>query len=401
MIVALFAMFSDNRGRYSHLLPALLTNILCLGVVAGLTTARAADLDVKTVIADLALRESAIPLRDTPDWKPPKKIIVNVQRHPERLAWFQQVVKDPNLVPVNSEREAIVAMAANPDADALVGFQCGERAHPNPAAVEMIKKAVAGKKVRWIQISAAGVEGCAALPEARDSKILFSSMQGAQGGLIAEHTMGLLLYLTRQLDLTRRQQQEEVWANPPKVVELHGKTLLILGLGGNGLEVASRARAFGMKIIATRNTGRDHPDYVEYVGGPDETDKLAAQADVIVASLPLTPETTHMFNAAFFGKLKPTAYFLNIGRGESVVTDDLIAALTTNRLAGAGLDVTDPEPLPKGHPLWKAPNLIISPHNSTSSEVADDRRQTLLREQMRRFAVGEKMLMVVDLKRGY
>jgi phosphoglycerate dehydrogenase-like enzyme len=156
-----------------------------------------------------------------------------------------------------------------------------------------------------------------------------------------------------------------------------------------------------MTVKGIRNSSRKGPDYVEYVGLPDELPKLAAEADVVVNITPLTKSTTGLFDKAFFSNMKPTAYFINIGRGKSVITKDLLAALKNGEIAGAGVDVTDPEPLPADHPLWKAPNIIITPHNSAPSDQMLERFWILVRENLRRYVVGEKMLNVVNLKRGY
>jgi phosphoglycerate dehydrogenase-like enzyme len=180
-----------------------------------------------------------------------------------------------------------------------------------------------------------------------------------------------------------------------------GKTMLVVGLGGIGSEVAKRAHALGMKVIATRNSGRTGPEYVSYVGLPDELLKLAAQADFVVNTAPLTPQTKGVFDAAFFAQMKPTAYFINIARGGSVVTSALVDALNSKKIAGAGLDVTDPEPLPDGHPLWKAPNVIITPHVANDSDIGFDAQVQVVKENLRRYAAGEKMLSVVDVTRGY
>ncbi len=137
------------------------------------------------------------------------------------------------------------------------------------------------------------------------------------------------------------------------------------------------------------------------MGLSDEAVTLAAGADVVVNATPLTPETTGIFDAAFFEAMKPTAYFINIGRGKSVVTDDLMTALESGQIAGAGLDVTDPEPLPAGHPLWEAPNVLITPHVSAGSDLARQRLFTLWKENLRRYVAGERMLSVVDVARGY
>jgi phosphoglycerate dehydrogenase-like enzyme len=174
-----------------------------------------------------------------------------------------------------------------------------------------------------------------------------------------------------------------------------------VGLGGIGLEVAKRAHALGMKVIATRASSREGPDYVSYVGLSDELPTLIGQADVVVAALPLVPATTRLFDAKMFARMKKSAYFINVGRGGSVVTDDLVAALNNGTIAGAGLDVTEPEPLPKGHPLWKAKNIIITPHMSAQSDLGQSIRELILREQLRRFVAGDKLLSVVDFSKGY
>jgi phosphoglycerate dehydrogenase-like enzyme len=155
-----------------------------------------------------------------------------------------------------------------------------------------------------------------------------------------------------------------------------------------------------MTVIATRHSGTDGPDFVSYVGKAGELPALAAKADVVVNAMPLTPETRNIFNADFFRHMKKDAYFINVGRGESVDQNSLIAALNEGAIAGAALDVVTPEPLPKGHPLWKAHNLVITPHTSSTARDNSD-RWVIIREQLRRYAAGEKMLSVVDPKRGY
>jgi phosphoglycerate dehydrogenase-like enzyme len=200
-----------------------------------------------------------------------------------------------------------------------------------------------------------------------------------------------------------RQQEQAVWARgaPQESTDLDGKTVLVVGLGGIGTEVARRAHALGMRVTATRASGHEGPDFVSYVGLPDELLKLTRDADYIVNCTPLTPETTGMFNREFFAAMKPSAYFLSVGRGRSTVTADLIAALREGRIAGAGLDVVDPEPLPADSPLWKLPNVIITPHVSANTEVSREQRDALLRENLRRFVAGDRMLAVVDIERGY
>jgi phosphoglycerate dehydrogenase-like enzyme len=177
--------------------------------------------------------------------------------------------------------------------------------------------------------------------------------------------------------------------------------MLVVGLGGIGTQVAKRAHGLGMRVIATRNSRREGPDYVEYVGLADELLELTRRAGVVVNAAPLTDSTRGLFDAKFFEAMQPTAIFISVGRGQSTVTADLIKALETGQIAGAALDVTDPEPLPAGHPLWTAPNLIITPHVAGRSREALGRVQALVAENLRRYAAGEPLLSVVNIERGY
>jgi phosphoglycerate dehydrogenase-like enzyme len=233
-------------------------------------------------------------------------------------------------------------------------------------------------------------------------------MQRVYGAQIAEHTIALMLSLTRGLSGFGAAQATGEWKrvnntqyNGNPFMEVAEKTMLVVGLGGIGTEVAMRANALGMRVQATRNSRREGPDYVEYVGLAHEALELAADADVVVNAAPLTPQTRGMFDAAFFAAMKETAYFINVGRGASVATPDLVAALESGAIAGAGLDVTSPEPLPPGHPLWSMGNVILTPHMAARSDRFEERFTILLAENLRRYVAGERMLSVVDLERGY
>jgi phosphoglycerate dehydrogenase-like enzyme len=154
-------------------------------------------------------------------------------------------------------------------------------------------------------------------------------------------------------------------------------------------------------VIATRNSGTDGPDFVAEVGLADKLLPFAARADVIVSTLPLTAQTKGLMDKAFFDAAKRGALFINVGRGGTVVTGDLVAALNDGRLGGAGLDVTDPEPLPPEHPLWRAPNVIITPHVAAMLEGNEGPRWIIARENLRRYAAGGKLLSEVDVEKGY
>ena len=345
-----------------------------------------AEEDSASVIAALGLRESVVAARDMKDWEKPHKIVV-LSDSAARVAWFQEVAEDVTVVGARSHAEV---MAQIVDADGLVG-SC------NPDVIN------AGAKLRWIQSQAAGVEDCLTVPKVRDGGIILTNMQRVNGSNISEHAMALILTLTRQINAYLANQSEGKWERRPRqeLMDLDGHTMLVVGLGGIGTMIAERAHAFGMRVIATRNSGREGPSFVDYVGVADELPKLIDQADVVVNATPLTPETTGLFNAAMFERMKPGAYFINVGRGKSVVTDDLLAALKTGRIAGAGLDVVDLEPLPKDHPLWHARNVVITPHVAGDSELKRDRAWLVMRENLRRYVAGDRLFSVVDVKRGY
>lgn len=350
---------------------------------------------VASLIKDLGIRESDTEVRARKEWRQPKKIVLlgvdpatRGQREP-----FQALVPKAEVVVVASVSEAAKAAA---NADIIVGLT----SYPGICEPEIIN---AAKDLRWILSMSAGVERCVAIPGVASRNLLVTNARAIESSAIAEHAVAMALALARGFDRFMVDTKQGQWKreNSARMQTLTGKTMLVVGLGGIGTEVASRAHALGMKVTATRNSGRTGPDYVSYVGLADELPKLAREADVIVNTAPLTKETTGIFNAQFFSTLKPTAYFINVARGGSVVTADLQKALEEGRIAGAGLDVVDPEPLPANHPLWKAPNLLITPHVSSRSDLPGEQRWVLARENLRRYIAGGKMLSEVDLKREY
>ena len=284
------------------------------------------------------------------------------------------------------------AVLAAPGAQGLIGF----------CSAEILE---AGPDIQWVQLPYAGAERCVALSAIHERNILVTNAQRIYGPEIAEHVMAMILSFTRGLYRFIPAQSEGAWDRrlvpEERLWELEGKTLLVVGLGGIGTEVARLGAAMGMKVLATRNSRREGPEFVEYVGLADELPDLTHRADIVVNAAPLTPATVDLFDADFFSAMKPTAYFINVGRGGSVVTADLVEALEDGKLAGAGLDVTDPEPLPQGHPLWSMPNVIITPHVAARSDLRSERLWVVLRENLRRYVAGEPMLSVVDTARGY
>jgi phosphoglycerate dehydrogenase-like enzyme len=350
---------------------------------------------VEALIKELGIVESQAPARSRKDWRVPKKIVLlgtDPGTRAQRDA-FQAVLPNAEIVVVPNMPAAATAAA---NADVIVGLT----SFPGICEPEIINNA---KELRWILSMSAGVERCMAVPSVESRNLLVTNARAVESATIGEHAVALAMALARGIDRFAVDTKQGQWKRESgaRMQVLAGKTMLVVGLGGIGTEVASRAHALGMKVVATRNSGRTGPDFVSYVGLPSELLTLAKDADVIVNTAPLTAETKGLFNAKFFATVKPSAYFINVARGGSVVTADLQKALEEGRLAGAGLDVVDPEPLPADHPLWKAPNLIITPHISARSDLQGEQRWILARENLRRYIAGEKMLSEVDLKRDY
>jgi phosphoglycerate dehydrogenase-like enzyme len=371
--------------------PAVLTWVFLL--LPALAVAEMSEAEyaaaTKVMIDAIGLRESVTPARELPGWQRPRKVVAWLHS-PERLPALQSAAPGVEIVLVGSGEEAAAAVV---DAQVLMGF-CEE---------EIVAR---GPELHWIQVYWAGVEDCVAAPSVRRGNKVLTNGQRIASPALAEHSIALMMALVRALDVYHANQLKGFWQRDigmarTDFMELAGRTVLVVGLGGIGTETAKRAHGLGMRVIATRSSSREGPDYVDYVGLSGEVIELARQADVVINTAPLTDETRGMFNAAFFQAMKPTAYFISVGRGASTVTDDLIAALSDGEIAGAGLDVTDPEPLPEGHPLWTTPRVIISPHTAGRSDKGRDRLFLLVRENLRRYVAGEPLLSVVDIERGY
>ena len=263
----------------------------------------------------------------------------------------------------------------------------------------------AAKNLRWVQQFSAGVEQITFIPELQNSdRIVLTNMRTLFAPPIADHVMGMLISLTRSLPHYEDLMKEGKWGKgeqAPFQGELLGKTMLVVGLGGNGIETAKRAHGFGMRVIATDPKDMAVPATVDRLEKPDRLNALLPAADVVVLAAPLTPDTTALFGTDRFALLKDGAFFINIARGKMVDTAALVAALQSKKVQGAGLDVTDPEPLPPDHALWRMGNVIITPHVSGQSPGTRLRTRSLFIENLKRFAAGEPLINVVDKKAGY
>ena len=371
--------------------------VICLSLVVMPVPAAQPDPETQTLIEQLRLDEADQPVRESPGWKRPEKVVVMIPSarwgvRDELLKSLERVSDGIEIVTVTGQEFSGEKVAILEQAEVILGV----------CSPQLIRTA---KNLHWLQHFGTGVDRCLMSPEAQEADFILTNSQHTAGPPIAEHVIAMLMMLTRNLQYFHHLQQEQIWQRPPDtpspMIEIGGKTMLVVGLGGIGTEVARRAAALGMRVIATRRSSREGPDFVDYIGLADELPELATQADVIVNALPLTRETTGIFGREFFAALKQGAYFISIGRGRNTDTDELIAALKSGRLAGAGLDVTDPEPLTKGHELWALPNVIITPHISYMTDRGFERNRLVITENLRRYINGERLLNVVDIDRGY
>ncbi len=257
----------------------------------------------------------------------------------------------------------------------------------------------AAPTVRWLHTPSAGVDHLL-IPLVLERDITLTNSAGVHAIPMAEFVLALLLSQVKQLAGYRAAQAERRWDRELEPQELFERTLLILGLGGIGQAIASRASAFGMRVWGSRRTPRPLPG-VERVVGPDEWRALLPAADFVVVAAPLTPETRGMVDAAAFAAMRRSAYLVNIARGPIVDEAALLTALRNDQIAGAALDTFEQEPLPPDHPLWRLPNVTITPHATANSPRMHERQIALFLENLRRFQGNAPLLNIVDKAVGY
>ncbi|MCD8368506.1 MAG: D-2-hydroxyacid dehydrogenase [Clostridiales bacterium] len=258
------------------------------------------------------------------------------------------------------------------------------------------------QNLRFLQLNSAGSNEYAA-PGVLPEGVALCNASGAYGLAISEHILAGVLTLMKKLHLYARNQQGHVWRSEGQVRSIAGSTFLIVGAGDIGGTLASKARALGAYTIGIRRTARALPETLDEGYTLDALDELLPRADVVVLSLPKTPETTHLMNAARLRRMKPDGILVNVGRGDCVVTDDLVAALQTGSIGGAVLDVTDPEPLLEGHPLWNCENLVLTPHVSGFYHLPATlyNIQSIAIRNLAAWGRGEALENAVDFSTGY
>ena len=380
--------------KYLTTIALIIAGILCAALAAADNVPP--DPRVKQIVEELELTRSTTAMRDNPAWHP-QRVVVSLppgiaQQMPELEAELRRNAGSVELV-IDTSANMVPSAEVLAGADAFIGL-CSRPALQN-----------ASSRLLWLHSYAAGMDDCTGLTPAQVDGRVFTNSKRLAGPAIAEHVMAMLLSLATGLPTYQRAQVERRWdrsrAAGVKFGELRGKNLLVVGLGGIGTEIAWRANSLGMLVTATRNSSREGPDFLEYVGLPDELMTLAREADVVVNALPLTSATTGLFNQAFFANMKAGSIFISVGRGASTVTDALVAALQSGQLYGAALDVTDPEPLPADSPLWQMGNVIITPHVAAASPAVMQRTAIIAAENLRRYVDGGNLLNVVDMQAGY
>lgn len=318
-----------------------------------------------------------------------KKVVLNIRSYyfpigSAELAQLRAAAPGVQIVAPAEDR----VMAEVADADGVIGN----------ITPEMIR---AGKKLKWVQSSSAGVENYLT-PEMKASPITLTNCRIVQGPEVADHAFALLLALTRELHRIIPTKTKQEWTpRAYRPIELKGKTAVVIGVGGIGMQIVLRAHAFGMRVIAVDPRDIPYMPQIDKSVPPDALDSVLPEGDVVFVSAPYTRETHKMIGAKQFALMKSGAYFIAVSRGRIYDAPALVEALRIKRLAGAGLDVMDPEPLPKGHALWEAENVIITPHIAGRSDGENARYLALFAENLRRFASGLPLLNVVDKEKGY
>lgn len=252
----------------------------------------------------------------------------------------------------------------------------------------------------WLQLPSAGANHFANNPEI-SSDVVITNATGVYNTAGAEHILALMLALTRRIPEYARQTAKHQWRCLDVPRQIEGSTVTIVGLGNIGKATAIRLAAFGAQVLGVKRTKSACPPYVHEIFTVDAISEAVSQSDFVVNVLPLTEETKNFFDRKFFSQCKKGAVFINAGRGQSVVQDDLIVALQSGQLSGAGLDVTVPEPLPADHPLWDCENVLITSHSLGLSPEKAEKQLSLLADNLQRFKEGQHLQNIVNRKLGY
>lgn len=324
-------------------------------------------------------------------------LVTNYPFQPSDVERLRAAVGDGALLITHGGQGLAEALAAHPEADVISTF--------SPPANLLD----AAPNLRWLALSSAGADHILGTDWIHSPQLpLITTANGVHAVPISEHVFSAILLWARHWPAMFQAQAERRWVKGPEAQGLTGReladtTLLVVGLGAIGRRVAQLGRAFGMRTLATRRSaaaGASDPD-VDVIAPHDQLDELLPQADYVVLAVPSTPDNYHLINADRLQRMKSGALLVNIARGSLIDESALIAALQAGALGGAALDVAEQEPLPPEHPLWTAPNVIISPHLSGWSPRYSERLTDLLLDNIARYREGRPLRNQVDVARGY
>jgi phosphoglycerate dehydrogenase-like enzyme len=354
------------------------------------------ELNVAGIIKAFGLIETKQPAREfIKGWRKPKKVIVVLDNNAHRLDWMKEAVPaDVELVGITRGDPRYLDQLK--DADGVVGG-CRKDSF-----------AVVGPNFHWLHNTGVGIDQCftgGIVPaNLKNGNVAISNSARLEGNTVSDHGIALMMALSRGLDQYVRQDETKKFTTEtyPRMWTLPGRTIVIAGFGGVGSGMAALAHGLGMRVIVTNAAIPPNvPDYIEHIGLPDELGTLVGQADVVMTALPLTADTTHLFNAAMIAKFKKGAMFVNVTRGEEQVDADVAAALQSGQISSAAFDLID-----DNSPLYSAPHVIITPHVAAQNVDAQLNRGgeqiwAVARENLRRFVNGDKMLSVIDPVKGF
>lgn len=317
------------------------------------------------------------------------KLVIATEEGAHVFDQMLRTIEGLTVVKVNSPEEAIAEIA---DADVYFG-------RPSDDLVS------AAKQLKLLQAQSAGVDFLMSMPVVKASTIPLANTRGAHATSIAEHTFALLLALTRGLPRCFGWQQERRWERGLEIYrmprEISGSTMGIVGYGAIGREIAARAVAFGMRVLAVDAFPSANAPHVAEVWPVTRLHEMLGESDVVSVAAPLTTESRHMVSDAAFSAMKPGSYLIAISRGGIIDETALVNALASGRLAGAGIDVFEAEPLAPESPLWAMPNVLITPHLAGSSYQKEARCVGILRENILHLQRGEPLVNLVDRERGF
>jgi phosphoglycerate dehydrogenase-like enzyme len=315
-------------------------------------------------------------------------ILVHYPFEPEQFEAFRELGARHGHTVVCVTEEAD-ALAAAPEAEVILG-------HFRPSVC------AAATNLRWVQSFSTGMDKFLFPEIVERDEVAISNVAGLYASQGGEHAWALLLALTRQIPTAVKNMEQRAWS-AGSVVEIAGTTLGIIGMGGFGVEMAKRAQGYDMNVIAIDPVRTEKPPFVHELR-PTSTETLhdlLRRSDVVMTACPLTKETYHLISGPELAMMKPSAYLINVTRGGIIDEPALVDALKAGQIAGAGLDVTEKEPLPAESPLWDAPNLILTPHRAGASQHRPRKIFEFFLQNMNRYINGEKPVNVIDKRKGY